>query len=204
VARVGVSITKSCAFRNSTQEFSNVYYYQATSGGLPNETDAEGIIDTVVTREKAVHSSNVTFVRARLWSQEGSPAQNQMIKQKNLSGVGSIGNTTNMDRERCFLIRIRAGVDSRGNPVYLRKWYHTLGPVAAVAISQAILEGTAGFSQAQRDTIENAFANILEVNQGGQIWELVSKNGRAYSLPADLVAHAFLEHHQFGDMWRAQ
>jgi hypothetical protein len=35
MARIGLSITKSVAFRNSTQEFSNVYYYNNGGGCAP-------------------------------------------------------------------------------------------------------------------------------------------------------------------------
>jgi hypothetical protein len=204
VARIGVSITKSTPFRNSTQEFSNVYYYESTSGGHPNQTDAEGIIDTIVAREKVHHASGVTFVRGRLWSQVGSPGQNEMIFQKNLSGTGAAATDASMDKERAFLFRVRAGVDTRGQPVYLRKWFHWCGGGGIVSLNTTLLSNSGGLTSTQRQSLVAAVNNMLSLTQGGQTWELVAKSGRAYNLPAQMSAHEFLEHHQMGDQWRAQ
>src|SRR5829696_8397343 len=118
---VGVSITKSTTFRGVAQEFSNTYYYDVV--GTPNATVTEEIIDALVTKEKAKHGTPVTFVRAKGWSAGGTQAQNNMLVEKNLSGTGTITAGT-ADRERAFLVRFRAGQDSRGRPVYLRKWWH--------------------------------------------------------------------------------
>src|SRR3954470_12895414 len=122
MARVGVSIVKSTSFRGVAQEFGNTYYYQTP---LPvTATVAGNLIDHIVTLEKAQHSTAVTFVRAKCWSAGGTKQENEMITQKNLSGTGSNGSggasTLNMDKERAFLVRFRAGNDTRGRPVYLR------------------------------------------------------------------------------------
>jgi hypothetical protein len=202
VPRIGVSITKSTSFRGSTQEFSNVYYYEVLN--LPSETEAETFIDNLTTLEKTFHSTAVTFVRGRCWSQTGSPATNNMIKQKNLSGTGARGLTTGMDRERAFLFRLRAGVDSRGNPVYLRKWYNACGEFAlAMTASSSILDNTAGFNTAQRDAGRNAMQAIGDANGSPLTPKICSKNGRLPTVGEQWLAHQFLEHHQLGDMWRA-
>lgn len=201
--RVGISITKSVPFRNSVQEFSNVYYYQNT-GSLPSQSGAAAMIDELVAIEKTMHSTAVTFVRGRCWSQGGSPGTNEMIEQHNLSGTGSQTLVTNMDKERAFLFRWRAGSDSRGNPVYLRKWYHSCGRFdVAVAVATSYLENTTGFTSGERTTLEGKANNINTLTSGGGGWELVAKSGRQRTTGA-AVAHPFLEHHQLGDMWRAQ
>src|SRR5215217_6668005 len=115
---LGVSITKGTSFRGVTQEFGNTYYYDVV--GTPNATVANEVIDALVTKEKAIHASSVSFIRAKAWSAGGTNAQNSMLVQKNLSGAGAIAPATGVDKERAFLIRFRAGVDSRGRPVYLR------------------------------------------------------------------------------------
>jgi hypothetical protein len=204
MARIGISITKSVSFRGATQEFSNVYYYQ-NAAGLPNEATAGGLIDEIVADEKTWHSTAVTFVRGRCWSQEGSPAANQMINQKNLSGTGTQSQNTNFDRERAFLLRLRAGNDSRGNPVYLRKWYHSCGEFdAAAPVSAAILSNTASFSTAQRNAIAAKVDPLISIGEGVEEWHICSKNGRGITPNSLWLAHAYLEHRQLGDMWRAQ
>ncbi len=203
MTRVGISITKRVAFRNSTQEFSNVYYYDGLTG-RPSVSDAEGLIDTVANREKAFHGSDVTFVKGRIWEQTGDKATTEMITQKNLSGTGALTDNAQMDRERAYLFRLRAGVDSRGNPVYLRKWFHACANIGGVAISAGILTNESGFTQAERTTLANAVNSFIAIGSGATAGTICSKNGRPPT-PFEIVnAHQFLEHHQLGDMWRAQ
>ena len=204
MARIGISITKSVAFRNSTQEFSNVYYYEDAAGSLPDETAAGALIDELTAFEKTVHGSSVTFVRGRLWSQGGSPGSNNMILQKNLSGTGSLTPDSNVDRERAFLFRIRAGSDSRGNPVYLRKWFHACAVFPGMSLSTTIMANTSSFSQGQRDAGVTAMQTIGAIGGGTEPWKLCSKAGRFPTAGQSWQAHAFLEHHQLGDQWRAQ
>src|SRR5215212_404127 len=202
MARIGISITKSVAYRDSVQEFSNVYYYE-NGAALPSSSGASDLIDEVTALEKGRHSTAVTFVRGRCWSQLGSPGSNEMIHQKALSGVGSSTPDSQMDRERAFLVRWRAGSDSRGNPVYLRKWWHVCGQFASASgtVGSGQLAQTTGFSQTIRDAIlasANAFLSLIGAGGG---WSLVAKNGRTRSGTGD-AAHKYLEHHQLGDMWR--
>jgi hypothetical protein len=200
---IGISITKSTPFRNSNQEFSNVYYYDIT-GSLPTQPQAAALIDELVALEKTFHSTAVTFVRGRLWSAGGSAGTNEMIDQHNLSGTGTTTLVTNMDKERAFLFRVRAGNDSRGNPVYLRKWYHSCGRFdTAVAVSTQALENSSGFTQAERDTMANKMNTVRDIGGAGP-WTLIAKSGRKPPDENPFQCHQFLEHHQMGDMWRAQ
>ena len=203
MARIGISITKSFAFRNSTQEFSNVYYYQ-NSGALPDAAAADALIDELVTFEKTIHTNTTTFVRGRCWSQQGSPSTNNMISQKNLSGTGAVSPVANIDKERAFLFRIGAGFDSRGNKVYLRKWFHCNGAFAGVTPGSSVIENATGFTQTQRDTMAAAMNTVQAIGGGTEEWKLVSKAGRGLDSGSAFQAHQYLEHHQLGDMWRAQ
>lgn len=180
-----------------------MYYYDGLAA-LPNETAALAVIDQVSDREKTWHATTVTFVRGRLWSQVGTPSQNNMIAQKNLSGTGA-RTAISYDKERAFLFRLRAGVDIRGNPVYLRKWFHACGQfVSAQAPSASVLDNTSGFSQADRDAQVAAMNSIGAISAGGVEGVLCAKGGRLPTAGATWSAHQFLEHHQLGDQWRAQ
>jgi hypothetical protein len=201
VARVGISITKTMAFRDSAQEFSNVYYYHNGAGALPDQSAANAMIDELVTLEKTWHANNATFKIGRLWSQVGTPAANNMILQKNLSGTGAKALEATLDRERAYLFRIRAGVDSRGLPVYLRKWYHCTGQFpGGPGVFANQMANTTGFSSAERIAMANAMGAIKALAGGGG-WQLCSKNGRD-TTETLFVAHQYLEHHQLGDQWR--
>lgn len=203
MARIGVSITKSIAFRNSTQEFSNVYYYDVSA--LPTAAQADTFIDNLTTLEKTFHSSAVTFVRGRCWSETGNKATNEMISQKNLSGIGARAVITNLDKERAYLFRLRAGVDSRGNPVYFRKWFHACGVFfTGQTVSSAILENASGFGSPDRTSMVAAMNAVGNANGSPLSPALVAKSGRFATAGAAWEAHPFLEHHQLGDQWRAQ
>lgn len=194
--RLGITITKSVLFRGVQQEFHNTYHYEL----LGAQTGPyESLVDELVTTEKTFHSSDVSFKRAAVWSAGGSIAQNQMVFQKTLTGTGGQSVNIRMDRERAVLIRWRAGVDSRGKPVYLRKWYHSCGSFAGNAFIDAQLQNTAALDNAQRTAIASAASAMNELGVS-ETWDLCSESGRIWESQPE--CHEYLEHHQLGDMWR--
>lgn len=163
----------------------------------------EAGLDEIVAQEKAMHSTAVTFVRGRLWSQLGSPAENNMLVDKALSGPGALGHDADASREMAFLIRKRAGVDSRGRPVYLRKYYHLLAStIAGVSISGGMRANTTELPSAVRSALETFFDSITSFSAGGASWSIRAKGGRAAD--GATQAHRWYEHHQLGDEWRGQ
>lgn len=201
MARVGVSIEKATSFRGVSQPFSNTYYYETP---LPVVVGvATQLIDHIVSLEKPMHTSNVDFKFGRCWSAGGTKAENEMITQKALSGVGTNASIVNtfMDKERAWLVRFRAGNDSRGRPVYLRKWWHLyLDTFASASVISSVLANTAGINAAhatQLETWGNAFKSITTLPQN---FDLVSEKGR--QITGATKAHPYLEHHQLGDQWR--
>lgn len=203
MARIGVSITKSTSFRGGVQEFSNVYYYDVS--GVPTVAQADTIIDNLTAMEKTFHGTTVTFVRGRLWTETGNKATSEMISQKNLSGTGARSAVTGLDKERAFLVRLRAGVDSRGNPVYLRKWFHACAVFYnGQTVTSGQLDNTTQLTGADQTAIEAAVAGIGNANGSPLTPTLVAKGGRGPTAGATWKSHPYLEHHQLGDMWRAQ
>lgn len=200
MAIVGVSITKTQSFRGAAQPFGNTYYYQTP---LPvTEGVADGLITAVADKEKAIHGGGVSFVYGRCWSAGGTKSENQMLKQKPLTGGGAGSNpVAGQDRERAFLVRARAGSDSRGNPVYLRKWWHlSVGFIGGATVSQQALENTAQLTTAQRAALVAAFDDLKQITSLPQVFTLVAESGR--QITGDTVAHPYLEHRQLGDQWR--
>lgn len=199
---VGLSVTKECAFRDSVQPFSNVYFYNNFTGSLPSDAGALSMIDEVVAWEKTVHSTGVTFTYARIWSQGLTEFNSQMIEQKSLTGNGTSVHDNTLDRERAYLVRWRAGSDSRGNAVYLRKWYHTLGQFASAPLpTSTVYSNTTGLSTATKDAIATKCQQIATLSAGGGGWQLCAKSGRGYNSNSP-QSHPYLEHHQLGDQWR--
>lgn len=202
MAFVGVAITKRMAFRDATQEFTNVYHYQWT-GLDPGASLAESLIDRLVVIERPLHATVVSFVAARCWNAGGTIQENDMIVEKVLNVAGTAVLRNEMDRERAFLFRWRAGVDSLGRPVYLRKYYHTCSHLNLTGLnSPAINENTTGIPQAARDQAEALVADLdpISFNNGSTVGRLISPTGRGVT--GELECHKYLEHHQLGDQWR--
>jgi hypothetical protein len=194
--QVGVAITMSSPFRDSTQEWTNVFHYK---DGTALVAPSEAMIDEITAQLKTYHSTLVNFVRAKVWSSGGTKAQNQMLFAKNLSGTGQSVAGSRVAKERAVLIRWPAGFDVRGLPVYLRKWFHVCGNFAAQATSiDGILQNSTGFDQATRTAMATAANNLKRVI--APTWILCSESGREAA--ADAQAHKYFEHHQLGDMWR--
>jgi hypothetical protein len=196
----GMSITKSVSFRGATQEFSNVYFWKTPLGHM-DSGEAASAVSTIVAFEKTIHSSDVTFVRAKVWSTGGTKAENEMIYQTNLSGTGSKATATSLDRERAVLIRFRAGVDTRGRPVYLRKYFHICGAyLSGAAPAAGNLQNTTQITSGERTGYASAADGIKHITAGIRGFDLTSESGR--DIDGSTITHAYLEHHQMGDMWR--
>jgi len=200
MARVGVSITKSLSFRGVAQEFGNTYFYETPLPVIASVADS--LIDNIVTKEKNLFSASVNFLFARCWSAGGTKQENNMITQKPLSGTGSQANPiAGQDRERAFLVRFRAGIDTRGNPVYLRKWWHlNVGSVSGTNLTTNVLEQTAQLPAGVRTSLENSADGFKSITALPQNFDLVSEKGRG--ITGATQAHPYLEHRQLGDQWR--
>lgn len=197
MARFGVNIVKSVSFRGVQQEFSNRYHYE---GNTMTTAQATQLAQNVKAQEVPIHSTDVSFLRFSVWLDTGNKATSEMVSQGSLSGTGSGGAFASVDRERAVLIRWRAGNDSRGRPVYLRKWFHCCGNFGSVGFTSSHLSQIAGFSTAEKNAIQGYGDGFNTVSDGSDAKVLQGPPGRERTGSA--VAHPYLEHHQLGDMWR--
>jgi hypothetical protein len=198
VAVVAFSITKSVPFRDSVQEFSNVYHYKTTD--RINATEGANRIAELVAFEKSIHGATVSFKRGRAWNAGGTNQENDMVHQEALSGNGTNAAGSTQDPERAFLFMWPAGLDSRGKPVFLRKWYHLQANIGTASLTTSIVTQASGFTQAQRD---NAAAIINACRLiGSGLYQLCAESGRDSQGAARM--HKYFEHHQLGDQWRSQ
>lgn len=198
MAIYGFSITKRVSFRGVQQEFSNVYHYNFAS--IIGGADADDAIDDLTTHEKLLHSADVTFVLGRCWSAGQTAGQNQMLTEKALSGTGSLTANVVMDRERAFLVQWPAGFNSRGRPVFLRKWYHSCGGPASIVVSNGMLQQTVALTTTERNNLAALADNIDTISAGANQGDLCAASGRQKT--GGPVAHEWLEHHQLGEAWR--
>lgn len=200
--RYGISIEKTVLFRGVQQPFANVYHYEAPDLPVTDTTNITAAVDQLVAIEKTMHASTVTFTRGRCWNTgSGTQAGNQMRVDKNLSGVGAGSPIVEMDRERALLLRWPAGINTRGKPVYLRKWYHLCGVFSTLSFSAGMHGNTLPLGAANQAVMEGKGDELatLEVAATGPM-ELCAQTGRQRT--GDAECHPYLEHHQLGDQWR--
>jgi hypothetical protein len=201
-----VQIEKQVSFRGSVQPFSNTYYYDAAVALDPPESAVgyvNDLLDDLIPLDRGIHGNTVTYTMARAWSQIGTKEQNQMIVQRPLSGTGTINSSlANLDPERAWLVQFRAGVDSRGRAVYLRKWLHlNIATLGGTNIGSAELAQTSQLPTAHKTAIEAWGESIKTLTPGaGPNAVLKAKSGRG--ITGATKAHPWLEHHQLGDQWR--
>jgi hypothetical protein len=203
LSRIGISITKETPFRDSNQEFSNVYYYKNDPGAIPSAAGAQAIVDTLIALERQWHSTAVQFTHSRVWSAGGGPSENNMINEATLSTAGLASGNSSLDRERAVLIQYEAGFDSRGHRVYLRKWYHICGnwPSATSVTGTTQMANTAAIVSGDRVIVSNQVDDILTVAGENGPWLLCAKSGRGVTSSSP-GCHKYLEHRQLGDQWR--
>lgn len=137
----GASVTKSSTFQGATEKWSNVYHYSCAAA--LDATLCDNLIDQIATAEKLIHTSVATFEDGRVWEVGGTPAENETISIRDLSGGGSLTSGTVIFKEATVVVRCDTNRNtSTGKRIYLRKYYHSLAlPVAdtTAGIGAAVL-----------------------------------------------------------------
>src|SRR5215217_3241782 len=140
---------------------------------------ATQLAQNVKAQEVPLHANDVSFLRFSVWLDTGSKATSEMISQGPLSGVGGFVANTSMDRERAYLVRWPAGNDSRGRPVYLRKWFHACGSISGATLSSAMLQQTAQIDATQKGALETLANGFNTVSDGTDAKVLEGPPGRS-------------------------
>jgi hypothetical protein len=175
-------------WRGNPQEFSNVYHY--TSIGL-DPGNLEGIKNTLVAAEKAIHATAITFIRARAWgpTTEG-PAGNNTQGIWDLTGAGTATTDFARYRETAYLIYWKLGrYGSLNRMQYARKWLHTL---STNGVTPTPNDGTQLIS-----AVPAALATYMTtVTNPALDYNLCTADGRVVQGPPTL--YPWLEHRQLG------
>lgn len=187
MARVKLAITKSTPFQGKAEEFSNVYTYEDVD--IDSETAKNALVTEVVNAEKAIHASDVTFVRAQMWD-VGTPP-NYMQLSKTLTGVGSMTPTAQMYRE-CAILCVwplpRAIRITRAFRRDLRKYVHTN------VAHHYELSGSGSLPYGGRaSTALNAYMDKVAAPVAGVA--MVAPDGAGVTGPGQ--THGWLQHRQF-------
>jgi hypothetical protein len=195
MATIGVSITKTTAWRGGQQAFSNVYHY------LDSVLDAnryEQLVTEIVLKEKVIHSSIVNFVGARVWEASGTPAENETLLIKDLTGTGSATSDMQMYRELAYLISWELERrDNRGRKKYLRKWIHAESGFTT-STDPAHFDGYTPLPISARDPLKVYADAVDAITILGASFELCSPKGEKPMAANNGKVYDVLEHRQFG------
>lgn len=146
--RVAAAVTKSLSWRGHVEQFSNVWHYDFGVGGGITPGAMSALADKIVTEEKLVHSSYVTFVSTRVWETGGTAAENETLLIRDESGTGSLAAVQGIYAECAVLVQWYTGRHSTtGRRIYLRKFIH---PQYLPSSVSGVERGSAPLGSAQK------------------------------------------------------
>jgi hypothetical protein len=190
-----VSVNKSRSFRGKTEIWSNVYHYSlATNLDVTLATD---LVDQIATAEKLCHSSGVTFEDGRVWEVGGTPAENETIVIRDLSGVGALAALDSTYAEACVVARCDTNRNtSTGRRIYLRKYYH-MGVMPSATTGS--LNGSAVLPAGTTTPVKTCLETLREVtlSPGSILVTLCAPGGQQVSDSRPVTVLDYLHIRQF-------
>lgn len=190
-----VSVRKSSTFQGVTNYWDNVYHF--FNAANLDSTLATDLIDQVAAAEKLCHSGGITFEDGRAWEVGGTPAQNETLAIRDLSGTGAVANTVDMWHECCIVARCDTNRNTTtGKRIYLRKYYHTQHVPSALA---GHLEGTLALGTTQKGLVKTCMESLREVtiNPGSILMLLCAPGGQTVSDTRPVTVLDYLHSRQF-------
>lgn len=126
MAHPSITIVQRFQYRDKDEEFSNRYHFTGTEPATTS--DWHDLADALITSLKPLFSSDVKFVRAYGYHQDGDPSVAQIDYEapgETLSqGTGSFA-TERVSGDVAMMARWDTGrTNSRGRKIWLRKYYH--------------------------------------------------------------------------------
>ena len=182
-------------YQGRNEVFSNVYHYSlATNLDVALASD---LVDQIAAAEKLCHSSSVTFEDGRVWSSGGTPAQNETIVIRDLSGTGTPAYTGGMLGEACVVVRCDTNRNtSTGRRIYLRKYYHTNG-LASSAVG--MYAGITALTATQKGPPQTCLETVRELTlaPGSVLVTLCAPGGQQVSDSRPVTVKDYLHTRQF-------
>lgn len=195
MAIYAVSIRKDIPWRGARATFGNVYHYK-TDPGEP--FDDVGVINRLLTLEKAIHSSEVKFLQGRSWGPiTGNKADSVMREIIDFSNqAGSLSSNPAMYPELCFMVYWPLGrYGSRNRPQFMRKWLRldtAHGYTAAQIAGRASIGGIAAAIQTYINGVQ-----LMDTGVPGMVaYPLCTHTGRERVESGKL--YPYMEHRQLG------
>jgi len=154
-AVTGLTLVKSFTYRgDATEEFSNTYHFKNAPPG--NDSSWTVLMNDVVTQEKPVFPSWVHFVRAYGYDSDDPKAHHVFAHDFTVPGPPPTGTHVEagnrMAGDQAACVRWKTSrLNSRGKPIYLRKYLHAGFIDTAVAdnLNTSYLNALLGYAELQ-------------------------------------------------------
>jgi hypothetical protein len=163
VAPFGIAVTKSVTWRGAMEEFANVWHYDYVGGALANH---EAVADRIVSKEKDIFGSNITFRSVRVWGPtNGNAAENITHLIKDISGVGLVTGGGTIPFELAVVGSWYLGRNpATGRKRFLRKYLH-VGRVSGISSGGGPAMGNDALGAPVTDVFK-AWFNSLKTLEG--------------------------------------
>ncbi len=126
VAKPGIVLVKRFLYRGVAEEWSNKYHFTETAPS--NGTDWKTLYDAVIAKEKTLYTSDSHVVRAYGYTNTDNNAVNSFdytAAAAEVAGTFSDGTATTAPGDAAGWVRWKTpDLNSRGKPIYLRKYFH--------------------------------------------------------------------------------
>lgn len=190
MVRVGVALTKQFPYRNTQEEFTNVFTYEVPTADIAT---AQNLVAALLAHEKANHASIVKFTKSRVWTTGGTPAENVTIYISDLADFGTLGEDPGMHAQACYEVQWKTDRPSAtGKPVYLRKYLRSFATYASTGLTAGVYAGSTPLPTPIKTALQ-AYADKLNplVTSSGN-YDLIAPSGRKVTARATMPTYMSL------------
>ncbi len=195
MALYAVSITKRMQWHGKLEEYDNVYHYNGPDATPPPD-QLNSLINIIAGNERQMHGVRVEFVRGRVWTAGGTPAENVTLALIDLSGNGTAVGAA-MFGEAAVVVEWECSRrDINGRKVYLKKFYRPGNAVGGA--SEDSSDGIDPLSPGAKDVFKgNSNANQRVEASSGVFFNLTSPAGRTPRSANNAVCNEYLRSREF-------
>lgn len=126
MASAGIVLVKKFTYRGALEEWSNRYHFSDTAPTTPAAWKT--LVDALAAQEKTIYQADIRIIRAYCYtdtSQDAASTIDYTALGAEIPGTFSSGGVPPDPGDCAMWIRwATSATNSRGKPIYLRKYYH--------------------------------------------------------------------------------
>lgn len=196
MAPYAVQITMGRQWRGKVEEFSNVFHYDLDTP-FATESGWKDLVDQIVGEWKALHTTNVQFIRARVHGPTHlTKVEDQMRYVADLTGTGSSTWSMAIAPELAAVVSCYVGRGPKGGKQFIRKYVHgdAIEPTGA---SPEMQRGIAALGTAQKAPYENVMDRLKNRTVGAAQLPICTPQGKHLPALSSFTTDPYLRTRQF-------